>query len=467
MGPGDGPTFWVEIDADGDSTFILNANAIDITRSPNAIASFSAGNYVLEASIFGFDRGSFDITKEFRLVLTNPDGVNGGGTGYNRQQANATGSGSRYTTVSGYGPNVGAIISGPTTVLPGPANQSDQLVINYSRTPYQGDAWGSQTNYIDIPRSVGPLQTGVAYQLASTHLQQNNLTRPNQKLFEVLSSVGFATTLGTGRISGDASVNPVSLSDVGYEDPMAYPPASPSAPRPVTLPGTFLLDHPEIGTEYLGATERLPLGALFRDADFRGGLMGSPVASPLVYFDETGVATPSANLAVKSSLEQTEVLLDTSTQATGAPSDLIAHVDGEQNNYSLTVNFRTFRGGSLFTAGGGHPGGEVISQGPSVQAPDGHTNVLEGRAFLVRNYVTNIGANEVSPGGELMMLVVTNVERLVDLVMHPGFITIGTNGTGEGYAAADIYRIDGHPMVRDNVRLFLDPTTITLSLRST
>jgi hypothetical protein len=464
MNHGDGPTFWVEIDADGDSTFILNANAIDLTRSPNTIANFAAGNYVIEASIFGFDRGSFDITKEFRIVLTNPT-TPGSSSGYNRGQAiDPTG---RYTTGSGAGPNVGAIISGPTTVLPGPATQSDQVVINYSRTPYQGDAWGSQTNYIDIPRSVGPLQTGVAYQLASTHLQQNNLTRPNQKLFEVLSSVGFATTLGTGRISGDASVNPVSISDVGYEDPLAYPPTSPSAPRPVTLPGTFLLDHPEIGTEYLGATERLPLGALFRDADFRGGLMGSPVASPLVYFDETGVAIPSANLAVKSSLEQTEVLLDTSTQATGAPSDLITHVDGEQNNYSLLVNFRTFRGGSLFTAGGGHPGGEVIVQGQSVQAPDGHTNVLEGRAMLVRNYVTNIGANEVSPGGELMMLVVTNVERLIDPVMHPGFITIGTNGTGEGYAAADIYRIDGHPMVRDNIRLFLDPTTITLSFRST
>jgi hypothetical protein len=474
MNPGDGPTFWVEIDADGDSTFILNANAIDITRSPNPIASFSAGNYVIEASIFGFDRGSFDITKEFRLVLTNPDGVNGAGTGYNRKQANDNGSptglaigGGRYSAGTSTGPNVSLQVVGPTCVLPGPATQSDQLVINYSRTPYQGDAWGSQTNYIDISQNVGPLQSGVAYQLISTPLNQSQLTRPNQKIFEVLASVGFATTLGTGRISGDASTSPINIRDVGYEDPLAYPPSSPVAPRPVTLSGDFMSDYPEIGTEYLGATERLPLGALFRDADFRGGTMGTPTAAGLVYFDETGADSPASNLAVNTSLVQSEILLDTSTQATGAPSDLIAHVDGEQNNYTLVVNFRTLRGGSVFTAGGGHPGGEVVVRQPSMQALDGHTNVVSGRAYLVRNYVTSVGASEVSPGGELMLLVVTNVERLVDPFQHPGYVNIGTNGTGEGYAAADFYRIDGHPMVRDNIRLIVDPTTIALSSRST
>ncbi len=473
MNAGDGPTFWVEIDSDGDSTFILNANAIDITRSPVSIANFAAGNYVLEASIFGFDRGSFDINKEFRLVLTNPDGVNGGGTGFNRKQANDNGSptgvvagGGRYAGGTGTGPNVGAHITGPTCILPGPATQSDQLVINYSRTPYQGDAWGSQANYIDISQNVGPLQSGTAYQLVSTSLNQTALTRPNQKLVEVLASVGFATTLGTGRISGDASTSPILDRDVGYEDPSAFPPSSGVAPRPVTLIGNFVTDFPEVGTEYLGATERLPLGALFRDCDFRGGLMGQATAAPLVYFDSAGIDSPASNLAVNTGLEQQEILLDTSSQANGAPSDLVCQVDGEQNNYSLLVNFRTLRGGSVFTAGGGHPGGEVVVQQPQVAAPDGHTNVVQGRAYLVRNYTTTVGSSEVSPGSELMLLVVTNVGRLADPFQHPGAINIGTNGTGEGYAAADLYRIDGHPMVRDNVRLLVDPTTIALSPRS-
>ncbi|MGH7866062.1 MAG: hypothetical protein ACREP9_00180, partial [Candidatus Dormibacteraceae bacterium] len=179
-----------------------------------------------------------------------------------------------------------------------------------------------------------------------------------------------------------------------------------------------------------------------------------------------GAGAPVANVAVNHSVEQIEVLLDTSTAATGAPSDLIAHVDGEQSNYSLLVNFRTLRGGSVFTAGGAHPGGEVSVQQTNMTAPDSHTNVLAGRAYLVRNYTTSVGANEVSPGGELMMLIVTNVQRLTDSLAHPGTINIGTNGTGEGYAAADFYRIDGHPLLRDNVRLLVDPTTVTLSLRS-
>jgi hypothetical protein len=189
-------------------------------------------------------------------------------------------------------------------------------------------------------------------------------------------------------------------------------------------------------------------------------------AAPLVYFNDTGLGTPASNLAVNHTVEQNEVLLDTSTAASGAASDLIVHVDGEQSNYSLLVNFRTLRGGSVFTAGGAHPGGEVVAQHPSVSAPDGHSNVLEGRAYLVRNYTTNVGATEVSPGGELMLLVVTAVERLSTTSKQSAFINVGTNGTGEGFAAADIYRIDGHPMLRDNVRLLVDPTTIALSPRS-
>ena len=464
MSQSDGPAFWVEIDADGDSTFILNANLLDLSRSPTPL-TFSSGDFVIEASVFGFDRGSFDITKEFRLVMTNPDGTNGGGSGLNRKQANdATG---RYTTGSSTGPNVGAHVAGPVCVLPGPAAQSDQVVINYSRTPYQGDAWGSQTNFIDISQNVGPLTSGTAYQLASTGLNMSGLTRPNQKVFEVLASVGFATTLGTGRISGAPSGRNTNVFDPGFENMAAFPPNSPVAPRPVTLSGAFQTDFIEVGTEYLGATERLPLGSLFRDKDFRGGLFDATLQAPLVYSEVAGVGANPGNLAVSHQIEQSELLLDTSSTATGAPSDLVVHVDGEQTNYALLVNFRTLRGGSLFTASGAHPGGEVSVQTPSLQTPDGNTNALIGEAFLVRNYTTSIGATEVSAGGELMMIVVTNVQRVTDednLTM--GFVSIGTNGTGEGYAAADFYRIDGHPLIRDNVRVVIDPTIIALSARS-
>jgi hypothetical protein len=206
-----------------------------------------------------------------------------------------------------------------------------------------------------------------------------------------------------------------------------------------------------------------------RDKDFRGGLLGSGegTLAPVIYYGGSGLGAVGGNLAVTTTLEQSEILLSTASDAAGAPCDIIVHVDGEQNNYSLLVNFRTLRGGSVFTASAAHPGGEVQVQHPSVQAPDGHTNVLQGQAYLVRNYTTNIGATEVSPGGELMLLVVTNAEFLNGTAVQPGFINIGTNGTGEGYSAADIYRIEGHPMVRDNVRLLIDPTAIPLTARST
>ena len=466
----DGPAFWVEIDGDGDSTYILNADAIDLSRSPTLISSFASGNYVIEASIFGFDRGAFDLTKEFRLVMTRPTSPS-----FMRNQA-----------VDGIvrANNIGVVVTGPTSVLPGPATNSDQIVVNYSRTPYQGDAWGSQTNYIDIPYTPGPLATGTAYQVVSTVLDEANLTRPNQKVLEVLASVGFATTLGTGRYSGDTQESPppppppaippplpplnsLDFRDPGFEDPTVYPPASPVVPRPKSLPGNFdPLDRGETGTEYLGCTERLPMGALFRDKDFRGHLLGSGegTSSPLILLGGNGQG-PVASLAATKSIEQTEILLDTASTSTGAPGDAIVQVDGEQGNYSILVNFRTNRGGSAFTANGGHPGGEVSMTQPDVRAEASHTNVLEGRAFLVRNAVTNVGATEVSAGGELMLLVVTQVQQLRDTNPHPGSIAIGTNGTGEGYTAADLYRIDGHPLVSDNVRMIIDPSTIPLSKR--
>lgn len=466
----DGPVFWVEIDEDGDSTFILNAAAIDLSRSPTVISSFASGNYAIEASLFGFDRGAFDLAKEFRLVMTRPTSPT-----LMRNQA-----------VDGItrANNIGVVVTGPTSVLPGPATNSDQLVVNYSRTPYQGDPWGSQTNYIDIPYTPGPLQTGTAFQVVSTQLDEPNLTRPNQKVLEVLASVGFATTLGTGRFAGDTQespppppppalppplppLNPLDFRDPGFEDPTVYPPASPVVPRPNTLPGTFdVADRTEVGTEYLGCTERLPMGALFRDKDFRGSLLGSGegTASPLIYLGGNGLGAV-ASLAVTKSIEQSEVLLDTATTSTGAPGDAIVHVDGEQGNYSILVNFRTNRGGSAFTANGGHPGGEVSATHPEIQASASHTNVLEGRAYLVRNAVTSVGATEVSAGGELMMLIVTQAQQLRDTLPHPGQLTVGTNGSGEGFSAADLYRIDGHPLVSDNVRMIIDPSTIPLSKR--
>ena len=445
-------TFWIEIDSDGDSTFVLNADCIDITKSTvNPITSFASGNYVIEASIFGFDRGTFDLTKEPRIVLSRT------------RQAGQAGSGAANRAA-----NIGVSIAGPTSVLPGPATPTDTILVNYSRTPYQGDPWGSQGSFIDSPQYLGPIQSAVAYQVDSTELTESALTRPNQKALEVLASVGFMTTLGTGRLSGDTvSSTTMDFRNVGYEDMTVYPPASSGSPRPTVKVGAMVTDNTEIGTQYLGATERLPMPSLFRDKDFRGGSLGTGNKAPLIFINTHGEAAARSNLTSTTNYEQSEIALDTASVATGNPGDLVAHVDGEPTNYSLLLNYRTTRGGSLFTMNGAHPGGEVAADYSSVTAPDSHTNVMFGRAMLVRNTVTSVGSAEVSSGDELMLLVLTSVQRLTDGSAHPGYVLMGTNGTNEGYAAADLYRIEGHPLLSDNVRLDTNPATIALSRRST
>ena len=452
------PTLFIEVDDDGDSTFILNSRAIDLSKAPTPPASFDAGDYVIEASIFGFDRGSFDGAKEFRMVLTRPIA-----SGTSRNQAIDG------TRTNNYGDSLSGPFAGPTSVLPGPATSSDQIAINYSRQPYMGDAWGSQTSYLDVGFLQGPLTSASAYQVASTRLDQSSLTRPYQKLLEVLASFGFATTLGTGRLSGDVDPTSLDIRNIGYENMAAYPPASAIDSRPTTLFSAFSGDVTAVGTEFLGCTERLPLGSLFRDKDFRGGLQNVESAGDacFLYMDEKGTSIDCSSLTPSSTLEQSEVMLSLASLASGSPGEFIAHVDGEQGNYSSLVNFRTNRGGSAFTASGPHPGGEVAATHRVARSPSGWTNVLVGRAFLVRNTVQTVGATEVSAGDELMMLVITTVLRLN--MAYTGVImpvVIGTNGLLEGYSAADLYRIEGHPLVKDNVNIDIDPATIPLSRRA-
>lgn len=437
-----GPTFWVEIDDDGDSTFVVNANALDLDKSPVAIPSFASKHYVVEASVFGFDRDSFDLTKPFRLVLS--------------RDRTAANTGVRAT-------NTDAIVVGPVCVLPGPLTTSDTVLVNYSRTPYQGDPWGSQLNYLDVGYSPGPLQTSTAYQLVSSQLDESALTRPNQTSLEVLASKGFITSLGSGRLSGDVVAgNAYDFRNVGFEEPTTYPPVSGVTPRPrVNMGAIHPLVASDVNPEYLGASERLPMGALWRDKDFRGDAFTKTNQAPLVYTASTGVGVGGASLARTKTLDQEEIALVTATQSSGQTGDVLVHVDGEVGNYAALTNFRTYRGGSAFMGSGERPGGEIFT---SFDALTDFSQVLVGQAFLVRNTVTTVGANEVSAGDELLMAIVTTRIRNAQAagVSTSSTSVVGTNGTAEGYSAVALYRIDGHPLLSDNVKYEVDPTTVLL-----
>jgi hypothetical protein len=440
------PVFWIEKDDDGDSTFILNAEAIDITRSPNTITSFTTGEYVIEACVFGFDRDAFDLDQECRIVLTRE-----------RLQANNPARSA----------NVGeaVTIDGPTCVIPAPPAATDVLLVNYSRTPYQGDPFGSQTLFVDQGYYPGPLTTINAYNMSTTQLSENSLTRANQKPLEVLASIGFVTTLGTGRMSGSISSDPTSAYCPGGEDLAEYPPATISSARPRVYIGVLTADFTEaVATEYLGCTERLPLGSLFRDKDFRGGKVsgyGDIFTTPMTYTNGTpGVYGTS--LQSNKKLECFEAPLDCATPASGQAGEILVAVDGSPN-VNQYLAFRTFRGGSVFNASGGHPGGEMSCAIGFLSPPVNYTNVLSGKAMLVRNVPTSQGLSEVSAGDELMMLIVTTATRCVGGGSALARVIIGTNGTGEGVSASDLYRLEGHPLIRNNVGYVVDPTSIVLS----
>jgi hypothetical protein len=458
----DGATMWVEVDEDGDATFIINAEAIDISRvpSPYTPADFASGEYVIEANIFGFDRHSYDHDRNFRLVLAR---------GRDTTQANTA---TRLNNVSSFfgGGATDAFLDSPDMVIPAPALASDEIAVNYSRTPYQGDAWGSQTSQQDFGHKQGPLLTSTAYQLASTELDEANLTRPNQKALEVLGSTGFVTTLGTGRLSGDFPGATFDFRNVGYEDLSAWPPASAVDPRPdIDISALVWDESGDISTQYHGCTERLPLGALWLDKDFRGGFVGADLVGPtraaLVYTETRAPGVLAASMAADQTFEQNEVSVSMSSLSSGQPGEVVVHVDGEAGNYGLLTNFRVNRGGSAFSATAPRPGGELASLYPPAGGTQTGSNVLVGVAYLVRNTVTAIGSTEVNAGEELMMVVVTSV------VPHEGGpkdlkVFVGTNGTGEGYSAVDHYRLQGHPLVSDHIRFDVDPSSIQLAKKS-
>jgi len=445
----DGPILWIEVDDDGDSYFVLNAEALDLSKSPVPIGSFRSKHYVITASIFGFDRGSFDLGKPFKLLLSRT----------RTELKEAT----REANISS------PVIHGPTTILPGPLTSFDTALINYSRTPYQGDPWGSQSNYLDLGFTPGPLTSYTAYQLSSSFLDISNLTRPNQKPLEVLASTGFITTLGTGRLSGDlVSPNVYDFRNVGYEDPGSFPPVSSVEDRPslkigALNPGGDFFD-PGSNPEYLGCTERLPLGSLYRDKDFHGGRFTNVNACPLQYLEDIGIGSISASLGRTNTLEQEEISLMPASISTGVPGDILVHVDGEPGLYELLTNFRVTRGGSMFLGSGDRPGGEIGAIYSNINGSGRGTKAIIGRAYLVRNSPTSVGVNQASAGDELLLAVVTRVMTL-DVTSAGATVIIGTNGTSEGSSAADLYRIEGHPLLKNRTKYEVDPASISLPNR--
>ena len=179
-------------------TYMLTEHAIDISRlqgknnptNPqqqlwSEASVFTDFDYVVEAVVFMFADG---FISHNRYVL--PRKNNGSGSALDNSSAQK------------------AIVS---TVIPFAPPLGSHITVAYKRTPYQGDPLGtlgqSDQTVPQGRKSLDKLRLG-------TKTQPVSLANTNKRNLEVLASMDFYTTLGTGKIGG--VVYPTTITDVGH-----------------------------------------------------------------------------------------------------------------------------------------------------------------------------------------------------------------------------------------------------------
>ena len=196
---------------DGDHTYIIPSNVLDISRIPPApagtpvhagyvegVSVFDDFDYVVECVIFYFARGFINNNN---IVL--PREYDGTHT------QNLDGDDAELENVP--------------MCIPSPAGLNHHFYTAYNRTVYQGDPFmsreGGSRQTADYENRYGRLAVSQAH-LLRTAVQQYNSSgvfQPelsNARAFEVLASMDFYTTLGTGK-AGGAMFAGTPL-DVGY-----------------------------------------------------------------------------------------------------------------------------------------------------------------------------------------------------------------------------------------------------------
>lgn len=241
-----------------DHTYIIPSNTLDLTRIPGYTSGqkFRDFHYVVECTVFGFARG-FINHNNYVLVR----GFNGEGKGAN---------GSANGNIDGDNPEIESV----HMVIPSPAGHNDQFYVAYNRTAYQGDPYMSRAGNVrtlsDYEASYGQVPTASQNAL-KTPIQQfdavtgePSIETPNARAFEVLASMDFFTTLGTGKIGG--MLYPGTSLDVGFTQPEAASrlPASATEPPWRILPRAYTEGQSHnpsrgrLGLELLDLGENLP-----------------------------------------------------------------------------------------------------------------------------------------------------------------------------------------------------------------
>jgi hypothetical protein len=418
-----GPSVFVIQDSDGDATFILNADALDMSRITGS-PDFMTQEFIVEASVFGFTRGFMNTNYHIALT-TNPTPPSIDGTP----------------------------IAAPSLVLTAPIASTHTVYMSYGRVPYQGtsaDLAGASPSIFDSATPQGQMLPSRITEVTGNPLAYDALTRTDQKSFEVLDGVKFFTTVGSGSFSMPLSFYTNTDIGIGYENPTEFPTPVGAVPRVLTQ----ALNSTNFKVKQLplsNVTDRMPLGAFFADHDFLAESIGG------------------RNFVIYDSLDITNIGYSAMSDMQGyakfsGVGDLLAVLAGNSSTWTDVDRFRAERGGSCFVASNPNPGGPLDTLfDDSVTLPaQFNSSVMFGIALLVRNYRESYNSNDVSPGDELQMLIITQSVK-PNTFSSEVILKNSSTGIGEGYSAIDRYRIKGHPLAIRRTRYIPALSAMTLA----
>ena len=173
-------------------TYVVPSELIDITRSPewSEGENFQDLEYIVECVVFGFGEG---FINKNNYVMARQHAGNG---------ANVT---QAVASATPY------ILTDLHMCIPSPAPKGDKAYVLAQRTVYQGDPYmtraGAVRTISDYEHRYGEVAVNLAQKLEKP-IQQTDIggnlivDLPNPRQFQVLASVDFYTTLGTGKIGG-------------------------------------------------------------------------------------------------------------------------------------------------------------------------------------------------------------------------------------------------------------------------
>jgi hypothetical protein len=301
----------------GDHTYIIPYNAIDITKSPNFASGEEPGDleYVVEISCFGFAH----------------DWINGNNYVFARRH---NGQGTLRADTDN------PELEGAFMCLPSAAPDSSQVYVSTDRTVYQGDPYmsraGETRTTTDYEDRYGQISNSDAVGLNNA-IQQFDSDgeqipgRPNARSFQVLATLDFYTTMGTGNVGGRLFAG--TPTDVGFtiDANPAYNRVPPSADTPAwrILTRTFTEGQAQENTSRAQAVLEVLGNNLTFDFGVSAFTVKNPSGVPFV-FTATNGATVAEDEFDASSPDPATIareLFDKINARTGLQSVVIARND--------------------------------------------------------------------------------------------------------------------------------------------